>query len=219
MRISSDGTLGQRLQRGRRALASLLAPLFAPRLALLLAAAFAALPIAARADAEAGKAKAVVCAACHGPMGNSTSPDYPVLAGQSARYLYLELRDFNAGRRSDPRMSPMAANLSPDDMHDLADYFAAQKPTPIAFKADPVKVDAGRKKSEEVLCTMCHLGGFSGQNEIPRVAGQQYQYIVKQLEDFRARRRTNDAGSMTSVTKTLTDADIENLANYVANLQ
>jgi cytochrome c553 len=66
---------------------------------------------------------------------------------------------------------------------------------------------------------MCHLGGFSGQNEIPRVAGQHYQYIVKQLEDFRARRRTNDAGSMTSVTKTLSDSDIENLANYVANIQ
>jgi cytochrome c553 len=188
-------------------------------LACVHAAACLALPVAARADAEAGKAKAVVCAACHGAEGHSTNPEYPVLAGQTARYLYLELRDFKAGRRSDPRMSPMAANLSPDDMHDLADYFAAQKPVPIAFNADPVKVDAGRKKSEEVLCTMCHLGGFTGQNEIPRVAGQHYQYIVKQLEDFRARRRTNDAGSMTSVTKTLSDSDIENLANYIANIQ
>jgi len=65
---------------------------------------------AADADADAGKAKAAVCMACHGPAGNSTNPDYPVLAGQTARYLYLELRDFKAGRRSDPRMSPMAAN-------------------------------------------------------------------------------------------------------------
>jgi cytochrome c553 len=176
-------------------------------------------PAAVHADAEAGKAKAAVCVACHGPMGNSTNPEYPVLAGQTARYLYLELRDFKAGRRSDSRMSPMANNLSPEDMHDLADYFAAQQPTSIAFKADPIKVEAGRKKAAEVLCTMCHLGGFNGQNEIPRVAGQQYQYIVKQLEDFRARRRTNDAGSMTSVTKGLSDADIEALANYIANLQ
>jgi cytochrome c553 len=180
---------------------------------------FWALPAAVHADADAGKTKAVVCVACHGPMGNSTSPDYPVLAGQTARYLYLELRDFKAGRRSDPRMSPMAANLSPEDMHDLADYFAAQQPVPVVFKADPIKVDAGRKKAAEILCTMCHLGGFIGQNEMPRVAGQHYQYIVKQLEDFRARRRTNDAGSMTSVTTGLSDADIENLANYVVNLQ
>nr|WP_236572560.1 c-type cytochrome [Burkholderia sp. 8Y] len=177
------------------------------------------LPCLAHADAQAGAAKAAVCAACHGQNGNSTSGDYPSLAGQSSRYLFLELRDFKAGRRSDPRMSPMAANLSSEDMHDLADYFSAQTLTPTDFKADPVKVEAGKKKSDEVLCTMCHLGGFKGQNEIPRVAGQQYAYIVKQLQDFRARKRTNDAGNMTSVTKNLSDADIENLANYIANLQ
>ncbi|MDN7181305.1 cytochrome c4 [Caballeronia sp. SEWSISQ10-4 2] len=188
-------------------------------LALSVCVSFWALPAAVHADADAGKTKAAVCVACHGPMGNSTSPDYPVLAGQTARYLYLELRDFKAGRRSDPRMSPMAANLSPEDMHDLADYFAAQQPVPVVFKADPIKVDAGRKKAAEVLCTMCHLGGFIGQNEMPRVAGQHYQYIVKQLEDSRARRRTNDAGSMTSVTTGLSEADIENLANCIVNLQ
>ncbi|QSN64568.1 cytochrome c [Caballeronia sp. M1242] len=177
------------------------------------------LPSLAHADAQAGAAKAAVCAACHGQNGNSTSGDYPSLAGQSSRYIFLQLRDFKAGRRSDPRMSPMAANLSSEDMHDLADYFAAQTLAPTDFKADPVKVEAGKKKSDEVLCTMCHLGGFKGQNEIPRVAGQQYAYIVKQLQDFREKKRTNDAGNMTSVTKNLTDADIENLANYVANLQ
>jgi cytochrome c553 len=187
--------------------------------AYLLAVSALASPSFARADAQAGAAKAAVCAACHGQNGNSTSGEYPSLAGQSSRYLFLELRDFKAGRRSDPRMSPMAANLSSEDMHDLADYFAAQTPASADFKADAVKVEAGKKKSDEVLCTMCHLGGFKGQNEIPRVAGQQYAYIVKQLQDFRAKKRTNDAGNMTSVTKNLTDADIDNLANYIANLQ
>jgi cytochrome c553 len=57
-----------------------------------------------------------------------------------------------------------------------------------------------------------------GQNEIPRVAGQWPQYVKKQLEDFRARRRTNDAGNMTSVTRNLSDDDIESLAQYIANL-
>ena len=65
---------------------------------------------------------------------------------------------------------------------------------------------------------MCHLGGFVGQNEIPRVAGQYPQYVKKQLEDFKAKRRTNDAGNMTSVAGTLSDADIENLSHYIANL-
>ncbi|MGF6601936.1 cytochrome c553 [Paraburkholderia sp. GAS448] len=177
------------------------------------------LPGVAHADAEAGKTKAQTCVVCHGPMGNSTNPDYPILAGQSARYIYLELRDFKEGRRSDPRMSPMAAGLSREDMLDLADYFAAQRAEPVPFKADPVRVEAGRRKAAEVLCTMCHLGGFTGQNEIPRVAGQHYQYIVKQLQDFRERRRTNDAGDMTSVSKGLSDEDIMNLSAYTANLQ
>ncbi|MGT2475604.1 c-type cytochrome [Paraburkholderia terrae] len=173
----------------------------------------------ARADAEAGKTKAQTCVACHGPMGNSTDPQYPVLAGQTARYMFLQLKDFKEGRRKDPRMSPMAAKLSKDDMQNLADYFAAQKPVPVDFKADGVAVEAGRKKSAAELCTTCHLGNFSGQNEIPRVAGQHYQYIVKQLQDFRSRTRTNDGGNMGSVARNLTDDDIRNLASYVANLQ
>jgi cytochrome c553 len=179
----------------------------------------AGLPSGARADAEAGKAKAQVCAACHGPTGNSTSPDYPILAGQNARYLYLQLKDFKQGRRSHPRMSPMPENLSSEDMQDLADYFAAQTLVPVRFNADGASIDAGRKKAAEVLCTMCHQGGFSGQNEIPRIAGQQYQYIVKQLQDFRSRTRTNDAGNMASVTRNLTDDDIHHLAAYINNLQ
>jgi len=65
---------------------------------------------------------------------------------------------------------------------------------------------------------MCHLGGFAGQNEIPRVAGQQYEYVLKQLTDFKARKRTDDAGSMNGVSNTLNDKDIENLAHYLATL-
>ncbi len=65
---------------------------------------------------------------------------------------------------------------------------------------------------------MCYLGGFAGQNEVPRVAGQHYDYIVKQLEAFKARTRTNDAGNMTSVANTLSEHDIDNLANYLAAL-
>jgi cytochrome c553 len=143
---------------------------------------------------------------------------YPILAGQTSRYLYLELRDFQEGRRSDPQMSPVAASLTRDEMRELADYFSKQKPPPQSFKADPAKAALGKAKADETLCTLCHLGGFAGQNEIPRVAGQHYAYIVKQLGDFKARKRTNDAGNMTSVASTLSDKDIENLAHYLVGL-
>ncbi|MGH8688931.1 MAG: c-type cytochrome [Burkholderiales bacterium] len=169
-------------------------------------------------DVDAGARKAEACVPCHGVGGNSTVVQFPILAGQTARYLYLELKDFKEGRRKDPSMDLVAAKLSREDMFDLAAFFAAQKPLPTPFDSDMAKAARGEAKAKETLCTMCHLGGFLGQNEIPRVAGQHYEYIVKQLEDFKARRRTNDAGSMTSVANTLSADDIRNLANYLAGL-
>ena len=181
--------------------------------------AIAPAPTGARAQADAAvKDKAQVCVACHGPNGNSTDPQYPILAGQTARYIYLQLKDFKEGRRHDAQMEPMAKNLSSEDMLALADFYSKHKPAPTGFKADGAKVAVGAKKADEVLCTMCHSGGFMGQNEIPRVAGQHYAYIKKELTDFKARARTNDAGNMTSVASTLSDTDIENLAQYIANL-
>ncbi len=163
-------------------------------------------------------AKAEACAACHGPGGRSTVATFPILAGQTSRYIYLQLRDYKEGRRTDPIMSPMAADLTREEMRALGDYFAGQKPPAQTFKPDPEKARLGKLKSDETLCTMCHLGGFLGQNEIPRVAGQHYDYIVKQMSEFKARKRTNDAGNMTSVANTLSDKDIENLAHYLAGL-
>jgi len=188
------------------------------RLVVVIAALAAAVIVVPAQAQGAAPPKSETCAACHGPNGNSTQPQYPILAGQTSRYLYLQLRDFQEGRRTDPQMSPMAAGLSRDEMRALADWFAAQKPAPLDFKVDPEKAKLGKAKADETLCTMCHLGGFAGQNEIPRVAGQHYEYVVKQLSDFKARRRTNDAGNMTSVANTLSDEDIRNLAQYVAGL-
>ena len=170
-------------------------------------------------DIEAGRTKSQACAACHGADGNAVAPLTPSLAGQTWRYLYIQLRDFKEGRRSNPVMSPMAAPLSRQDMIDISNYFAAQTLKPSTFKADDAKVKLGKAKADETLCTMCHLGGFAGQNEIPRVAGQQYDYIVQQLRDFKTRKRTNDAGNMTSVAQTLSDADIENLGHYLTSLR
>lgn len=186
--------------------------------AIVAATAFSAAAPAFPQATAAPPAKAAACVACHGPNGNSTDPQYPILAGQSWRYIYIQLKDFKEGRRTDPVMTPMAANLSRDEMIALGNFFAAQKAKPIAFKADGARVAAGKKISDAVLCPMCHLGGFAGQNEIPRVAGQHPEYVRKQLHDFKERKRTNDAGNMTSVAGTLSDDDIESLAQYIANL-
>lgn len=192
----------------------------------LLAAAAAACALACAVQAQPsvheqanGQRKAQACAACHGADGNAVSGEFPNLAGQTWRYLYIQLKDYQEGRRKHPVMSAMAASLSRQDMVDLGNYYAAQTAKPVAFQADAAKVALGRAKASEALCAMCHLGGLAGQNDIPRLAGQQYGYTVQQLHDFKARRRTNDAGNMTSLAQTLTDADIENLAHYITSLR
>ena len=80
------------------------------------------------------------------------------------------MKDYKEGRRKNPLMSPMAANPK-QDMQDLAAWFASQKQKPTNFVADPTRAAKG-KTADAALCPMCHLGGFSGQNEVPRVAGQ-----------------------------------------------
>ncbi len=173
---------------------------------------------AALAQTPDAPPKAAICFACHGPQGNPILPGIPALAGQSARYIYLQLRDFQEGRRSNEQMSPMAKDLTRDEMRALGAYFAAQKNVPQPFQPDNAKAILGKAKADETLCSMCHLGGFAGQNEIPRVAGQPFDYIVAQLRAFKAKTRTNDAGNMTSVSSTLTDDDIVNVAHYIAGL-
>jgi cytochrome c553 len=170
-------------------------------------------------DIEAGRAKTEVCAACHGVDGNSVAAIFPNLAGQTWRYLYIQLKDFKEGKRSNPLMNPMVEALTRQDMINIANYYAGQPVKPSAFVTDDAKIKLGKAKADETLCTMCHLGAFAGQNEVPKVAGQQYDYIVQQLKDFKARTRTNDAGSMTSVAQTLSETDIENLGHYITSLR
>jgi len=97
---------------------------------LVAAALLAAIPtttLLAKGDAGSGKQKAQVCEACHGPDGKSVAPTYPNLAGQHESYLIKALADYRAGRRSNPIMAPMAANLSDQDIEDLAAWFASQE--------------------------------------------------------------------------------------------
>jgi cytochrome c553 len=78
-------------------------------------------------ESDAGKEKSKVCAACHGPDGNSQSPDFPRLAGQHEDYLVRALKDYQSGARKNPIMAPQAAKLSQRDIADLAGYFSHQQ--------------------------------------------------------------------------------------------
>ena len=173
---------------------------------------------AAGADIEAGRQKAQVCVACHGPAGNSTNPVMPSLAGQPAQFISTELFQFREGNRKDPQMTPMAANLSNADMNDLAAYFSAQKPEPTTHKTDPANAALAPKLAQQFNCVQCHGPALLGLQHIPRLAGQQYEYLKTQLRGFKAQTRADLDGNMTSAAQGLTDKDIDVLADYIAGL-
>ncbi len=173
---------------------------------------------AAGADVEAGRQKAEVCVACHGPAGNSTNPVMPSLAGQPAQFISTELFQFREGHRKDPQMTPMAANLSNADLSDLAAYFSAQKPAPPAHKTDPANAAAAPKLAQQFKCVQCHGPALLGLQHIPRLAGQQFEYLKTQMRGFKAQTRADLDGNMTSAAQALTDKDIDVLVDYISGL-
>jgi cytochrome c553 len=184
--------------------------------------AFAALALGAAnlagADREAGRRKAEVCAACHGPAGNSVDPAVPSIAGQPAQFVSTELFLFREGNRKDPQMSPIAAGLSNGDLNDLAEYFAAEKPAPPKHRSASQNAAAGPALAHQFNCVQCHGRELLGQQHIPRLAGQQPDYLLAQLRGFKAGTRADIDGNMTSAAHALSDQDIEVLADYLAGL-
>lgn len=171
------------------------------------------------ADIEAGRAKAEACVACHGPGGNATLPGVPSLAAQPAMHTFLQLVQFRARRRVDAQMTPFVEKLTDRDMQDIAAYFAAQPQTPPTFAADAAKAALGRKLAEALYCGSCHRPDMSGQNQIPRLAGQNFQYLVKQLRGLKDGSRRDIDGTMAAAAQALSEQDVENLAHYLAALK
>jgi cytochrome c553 len=168
-----------------------------------------------------------VCAACHGVDGNSPIPVNPSLAGQHPGYLYKQLADFKAGRRKNAAMNAIVANLSNDDLRDLAAYFAAQKPMTGAAK-DRALVAAGQRlyrggNSEAGVpaCSGCHSPDGAGiPAQYPRLAGQHGDYTVAQLQSFRNGDRDNDPNAMMRVIASrLSDKDMAAVAQYITGLR
>jgi cytochrome c553 len=187
-------------------------------------------------DAQAGKALATVCSACHGANGIGIAPNFPNLAGQSATYLYVQLKTFRDGQRSDPVMAPMAAALGDADIRNLAAYYASLPAGPAAkgAAASPGgRLFSGGDPSRDIPpCQACHGAGGKGPRSdadvdaaaprppwatIPRLQGQSGAYVAKALHDFKggARAGTSNAQVMHGVAKTLGDGDIKALAEFL----
>lgn len=180
-------------------------------------------------DAEAGKSKAVTCSACHGADGNSASPLWPNLAGQSASYTVAQLKAFKEGLRNDPLMSPQAQMLSDEDMNDVAVYFEGL-PSASQAVANADIIDrgealwrGGNPKEGVAACIACHgpTGRGNPAAAYPLLAGQHATYSAKQLNDYAAGTRTSDGKTriMRDIAERLSKEDIQALASYVQGLK
>ena len=181
----------------------------------------------AAGDADAGQAKAQVCFSCHGVNGNSVNPIWPNLAGQHAGYLAKQLADFKAGeQRNNALMMGQVMSLSPQDMADLAAFFAGQEPSP--GSADESKVPlgeklyrGGNKVTGVSACIACHgpTGAGNPAAKYPLLSGQHAAYTAQTLKDFRAGVRKNDPGKMMqNIAARMTDAEIEAVSSYMQGL-
>jgi cytochrome c553 len=192
----------------------------------------------AAGDAAQGQAKAATCIGCHGVNGNSVVPSFPKLASQSEAYLLKQLRDFKSGARVDAMMAGMVAPLTDTDMANLSAYYAAQTVTQGVAKKDAnialgEKIYRGGKKDTGVTaCIACH--GPQGKGipsaGFPALSSQHATYVAKQLKAFRQDSinaqtgdsqpsRTNDyEGMMINFTKSLTNAEIDAVSEYIAGL-
>jgi cytochrome c553 len=174
------------------------------------------------ADVEAGRRKSEPCATCHGRDGNATIPGTPSLAGHPAYYTHWQLVMFRNERRRDQRMTPqMAARLSDEDMADLAAYYAAQasRPRPGRAAVDLATREAGERLTNTHHCTSCHGPGLMGQQAVPRLVGQDQQYLLKRLRGFKTQTTSDLEGFMTTSAQPLADEEIEVLARYISSLE
>lgn len=173
-----------------------------------------------------------VCAACHGPDGNSPLSVNPSLAGQHAEYIYKQLGNFKSkggkpAERNNPIMAGNVAGLSDEDMRNVATFYSGQTPRPRAAR-DPELVKQGQliyrggiAAKGLAACASCHSPNGAGlPAQFPRVAGQHAEYTAAQLKAFRIGERKNDPNStMRTVAGKLSDREIAAVSEYIAGLR
>jgi len=188
-------------------------------------------------SADAGKAKAITCTACHGAEGNSANALWPNIAGQNAPYLQAQLKAFRDGMspdakdgaRKDPVMASQAMLLSDEDIADLAVYFESL-PAAAQSVADAKSVArgealyrGGNSETGVSACLACHgpTGRGNPAAKYPALQGQHATYTAKQLNDYASGTRTTDGKTsiMRDIANRLSSDDIAALSSYVQGLR
>jgi cytochrome c553 len=171
------------------------------------------------AAAQSFDEKFSVCLACHGTNGRSETADVPSIAAQQSQYVVIQLYMFRQGLRKADPMNDMAKDLSDAELQQFADAIAKLPATPAASDADPARMQRGAALVNQHRCNFCHNKDFSGNESVPRLAGQREDYLLKSLREYKAGTRTEYQPVMAEVVPPLKDADLVELAYYIAHFK
>src|SRR3954453_4663978 len=179
-------------------------------------AALALLFVASTAGAETFEERIAPCLACHGEKGQSTTENTPSLGAQQAPYALIQLFMFREKLRVFEPMNEMAKTLSDDDLRTFSD-FIAKLPKPVPGEAgEPSRMARAQAVAQQHRCNSCHNPDFSGKDNVPRIAGQREDYLVKTLTEYKNNTRNGYDDSMADVMGVVTPEQIAALAYLLA---
>jgi cytochrome c553 len=190
---------------------------FAIGLSFAAAALGAGAQTAFKGNAAKGAAKAQPCLACHGAKGQPPAAGSPTLNGQPPEYLVLQMFLFREGLRDVPQMAGVLKGVTDPELNDMAAYFAAQQPVTKKSKPDAKLRARGAELASGMGCSSCHMGDFSGQREVPRLAGQAEDYLVSSMQAYRDNKRVGTDTNMNGIMAGVKDPDIRALAHFFAH--
>jgi cytochrome c553 len=176
--------------------------------------------VAFSARAATVEERAVTCFACHGEHGQSEMENTPSLGGQQAPYALIQLFMFREKLRTFEPMNEMTKSFTDDDLRTFSDFIAKlPKPAPPADAGDPARMARGLALAQQNRCNSCHNADFSGKENVPRLANQREDYLVKTLGEYKDNSRHGYDGTMADVMGAVTKEQIVDLAYFIARVR
>lgn len=170
--------------------------------------------------AETVAERAAPCLACHGESGQSATPEVPSLGGQTAPYLLIQLYLFREKQRVVDIMNQMTKDFTDDDLRAFSDYLAKlPAPKPAPDNPDPARLARGRALITQNRCNACHNLDLAGRDNIPHIADQREDYLLKTLREYKNNTRHGYDASMAEVLAPVSDAQIADLAYFIARFR
>lgn len=169
------------------------------------------------AHSESFEERLAVCLACHGEKGVSETSEVPSLAGMPADFTLIQLFLFRQGTRKIEIMNDVAKGMTDDDLRKFSEYFAKlPPPQPAGDPPDPAIAARARAVIAKNHCGSCHNPDFSGREQMPRLAHQREDYLLKSLRDYKGGTRPGYDATMDEVIRPVSEADIVDLAHFLS---